>query len=337
METSATIAALAKALNEFQAEVDAVGKDGRNTHRNSRYATWANIRETVFPVLTKHGLALTQHPEGADTLTSLLLHVSGEWLRSTLTMCVGEEKRERAAETYIKTPQTHAISITYYKRNAASAILGLAFDDDDDGEQPSPKTTEKPAATVKRPTTPPRTDQGADRADSWHKAFDALWKTATAGGYDHGKVTAWTKKEYTCTTPRDMLESQLIEAAARLEHPQKFSHEQLKWLQTPIPANLKPSTAKDMRNGHAPAPEVESPRGQLFVEIGKCGEAIAQATLDTPEGQELPPHIQQLKCMLPAAEKLYESNAATEENWEDRTQQLAKVRQGDTIQTGKSK
>lgn len=132
MEQSEKIELLATALVTFQAEVKNVTKEGENPFFHSKYATLKNILNTVRPTLTKNGLALSQFPTGEDGLTSLLMHESGQWLRSTVTMTPKD-----------KTPQGQGSAITYMRRYAISSILGIATEDEDDGNQATKGKKEK--------------------------------------------------------------------------------------------------------------------------------------------------------------------------------------------------
>ena len=62
MQKSESIAALAAALAKAQGEMENAGKNSVNPHFKSKYADLAEILNTVRPVLSKHGLAVTQFP-----------------------------------------------------------------------------------------------------------------------------------------------------------------------------------------------------------------------------------------------------------------------------------
>lgn len=124
---SESIAALAKALSLFQGEMPSVELDGnvKVATKNSgsysfKYATLAKIVETAKPILTKHGLAYSQLVEMDGSVTTVLMHESGEWIASTLHI-KGEQ-----------TAQGIGSAITYAKRYSLSSILGVVADDDDD-------------------------------------------------------------------------------------------------------------------------------------------------------------------------------------------------------------
>lgn len=138
MEKSQTIKELATALASFQSEVNAVKKDGNNPFFKSKYATLENIIETVREPLKKHELSFSQFPSGVNGLTTILMHNSGEYLQSTITMTPKDN-----------TPQGQGSAITYMRRYALSSILGIATEEDDDGNAASkPKAVEAPKAAI---------------------------------------------------------------------------------------------------------------------------------------------------------------------------------------------
>src|SRR5947199_89664 len=87
---------------------------------------------TIKPVMAKHGLSFSQMPEG-DGLTTIIMHVSGEWMQATANL-----------ELKGHTPQDQGSAITYMRRYALSAALGLATEDDDDGNAATQAVKAKP-------------------------------------------------------------------------------------------------------------------------------------------------------------------------------------------------
>jgi hypothetical protein len=131
IEHSPTIAELCKALHGAQGEMTGVVKDAKNPHFKNRYATLESVLDTTRPALQANGLSISQAPgqliEGAVEITTMLMHSSGEWMRSTLHMPV--VKRD---------PQGVGSAITYGLRYALMAVLGVPPTDDDDGERAMP-------------------------------------------------------------------------------------------------------------------------------------------------------------------------------------------------------
>jgi hypothetical protein len=128
--------ALAKALSAAQGEMKPAAKDSENPHFRSKYADLASLWEACRAALAAHGLAVLQ-PMTADgarlTVSTILVHESGEWVASELTL----PAREVAV-------QALGSVATYGRRMGLAAMVGIAPGDaDDDGEEAHGR---KPAA-----------------------------------------------------------------------------------------------------------------------------------------------------------------------------------------------
>jgi hypothetical protein len=126
MEKSQTISELAKALIAFQSEIGPISFDADNPFYKSKYATLAQLVKEAAPIVSKHGLAVSQLCEGDGGVTTILIHSSGEYLSSTLTLRAVKDD-----------PQGHGSAITYTRRYAYASILGLVSEEDDDGNSAS--------------------------------------------------------------------------------------------------------------------------------------------------------------------------------------------------------
>ena len=120
-EKSQSIAEIAKALVEFHKEVPAIKKSEENPFFKSSYASLSGIIETVEPHLTKNGLSFVQFPIAENELITILMHTSGEWMQGSYKMTPSKND-----------PQGTGSAITYQKRYALAAVLGLKLEDDDD-------------------------------------------------------------------------------------------------------------------------------------------------------------------------------------------------------------
>ena len=144
MIKSESIKELATALASFQKEIGNVAKDATNPFFKSKYASLENVISTVKPVLAKHGLSFSQFPD-EDGLTTTLMHSSGEYLQASAKLLLKDQ-----------TPQGHGSAITYLRRYALSAILGIATEDDDDGNAAAPpRPATKPVARTTVPISKP--------------------------------------------------------------------------------------------------------------------------------------------------------------------------------------
>lgn len=148
IEHSPSIAALCTALHGAQGRLTGVTKDAKNPHFKNRYASLEAVMDTARPALQEHGLSVSQAPgaliDGAVEITTMLMHTSGEWMRSTLHMPV--TKRD---------PQGVGSAITYGLRYALMAVLGVPPTDDDDGERAMDRSdVSPPRAAPSRSTGP---------------------------------------------------------------------------------------------------------------------------------------------------------------------------------------
>ena len=124
METKKTIY---HALSDFQQKVGKIAKDGKNPAFRSKYATLPGILDAIQEPLRDCGLAFTQVPSGLGKLTTTVRHLpTGEEISGTIEMVAPDSK-----------PQTYGSLITYQRRYALVAMLGLNVDEDDDGNAAS--------------------------------------------------------------------------------------------------------------------------------------------------------------------------------------------------------
>jgi hypothetical protein len=145
MQKSEQINELAKALASAQSQIRPVTKDAKNPHLHNRYATLDAIIAEIKEPLSSNGLAYSQlldDANGAPALTTMLMHESGQWVASTVV--VGDMKGNRG----VNEMQVFGASVTYMKRYALAALLGISSDEDDDGNASGAslrQTARKPA------------------------------------------------------------------------------------------------------------------------------------------------------------------------------------------------
>src|SRR5574344_2259335 len=144
-EHSSSIDQLAGALAAAQAEMTFAKKDSTNPFLKSKYSDLASVWDAVRVPLTKNNLCVTQLPTG-ETLTTVLAHKSGQYIASTMPVKTGRNDARNDAQAY-------GSALTYARRYALSAIVGIAQDDDDgegagkNNSDPQPNKT-KPSAPV---------------------------------------------------------------------------------------------------------------------------------------------------------------------------------------------
>ena len=134
------MSALAKALAEAQAEFPVIerGKEVRVQTKNGgsytfSYAPLEVINAAVRPILGKHGLSVSQllgNIDGKPALRTLLLHADGEQLEDSCPLPVNGDM----------SAQEFGSLVTYFRRYALVAVLGIATEEDDDGNHASGNT-----------------------------------------------------------------------------------------------------------------------------------------------------------------------------------------------------
>lgn len=139
MYQSEQINELVTALSKAQGEITPALKDSANPFFKSKYADLSSVWNACRDPLSRHGLAIVQtmdSREGQLYLTTTLAHSSGQWIKSFMPIIL--EKN---------TPQALGSAITYMRRYALSAIVGMTSEDDDDGNEAT-RPSSRPSAYV---------------------------------------------------------------------------------------------------------------------------------------------------------------------------------------------
>ena len=141
--SSENIEKLAIALSKCQGEMEPASKDSENPFFKAKYADLASIWDTCRLPLSKNGLAVTQitnkSQNGMMSLTTILLHSSGQWIKGVLEM-----------KPMKQDPQGYGSCLTYMRRYALSAMVGIA-PEDDDAEKSMKRNNEKTNNTSSKP------------------------------------------------------------------------------------------------------------------------------------------------------------------------------------------
>lgn len=151
MKMSEQLNELSMALVKAQAEFEPLSKSASGY--GYKYVPFDAIISATRPILAKHGLAFVQLPTRAQAsgvvgLTTRLIHASGQWLEDTAEYPVPDVGRSNDAQAY-------GAAITYARRYALSALLGLATDEDTDGTTKRSKPAPKPAGLPSAAFAPP--------------------------------------------------------------------------------------------------------------------------------------------------------------------------------------
>ena len=168
MDKSESIAKLAAALCEAQKTELFALTSKKNPFFKSKYADLSSVWDAIRLPLTSNGLAITQtfandNMDGV-TIETALMHISGEYISGSLHI-----KPEK------NTPQGTGSAITYGRRYALMAIIGIS-PEDDDGERAMArklnKQNETPKTTTNKPDVPDDVigDKKDDLKDmeTWH-------------------------------------------------------------------------------------------------------------------------------------------------------------------------
>lgn len=126
MNKSESIKELASALSLAQGQMEAAKKDKENPFFRSHYSDLASVWEACREPLSKHGLSvsqLTDVEEGKLVIESVLMHKSGEWISGRLAMPIAKND-----------PQSMGSLISYGRRYALGAIVGVVSEEDNDAE-----------------------------------------------------------------------------------------------------------------------------------------------------------------------------------------------------------
>src|SRR5262245_27688623 len=96
-----------------------------NGTREYKYADLAEVLKGVLPVLSKHKLAVLQPTfvqAGHIFVRTRLVHASGQWIECEYPVCAIHVDHQRMGS-----------ALTYAKRYALCALLGVAAEEDNDG------------------------------------------------------------------------------------------------------------------------------------------------------------------------------------------------------------
>lgn len=134
----ASIGKLALALSSAQGQMKGAIKDAENPFFKSSYANLASVWEACRKALSDNELSVAQIVDANESgmfLRTMLMHSSGECLSGVMPINFSEKTNAQQIGSII----------TYYRRYALSAIVGVA-PEDDDGNNASQVTLESPAA-----------------------------------------------------------------------------------------------------------------------------------------------------------------------------------------------
>lgn len=158
---SQEISKLAKALIVVQKELSPAMKDAKNPFINSHYASLNSVMQACREALLQNGIWLTQLPVPAPVelgtgyigLVTKLTHAeSGQWQSSFIVAPLPKND-----------PQGMGSALTYCRRYALTAMLGIVTEDDD-GE--GARVDNRPASKPRKSESQKPRNQGLNNSES---------------------------------------------------------------------------------------------------------------------------------------------------------------------------
>jgi len=117
--------ALYSALVKCQTQIKVALKDSKNPHFKSNYADLTSVMLACKDALAANDLAVLQlsriHESGTPVLVTRIIHVSGEHIEGEFPLVCKDPND----------PQKLGSAVTYARRYALAAALGITADDDD--------------------------------------------------------------------------------------------------------------------------------------------------------------------------------------------------------------
>ena len=165
MIQSENITELLVALEAVQSELPTMPKN--TPAYGYKYADLDTITQTIKPILHKHGLAYIQSIGGISqeqmTLTTRVFNTKGQYIEDTAALPVITSTKNNAA-------QTLGMSITYMRRYALCAMLGITSDEDVDANV---ETKPQPQKQPPKPTAPPKKEANPADVEKIKTLLDA--------------------------------------------------------------------------------------------------------------------------------------------------------------------
>lgn len=144
---------LSEALVVAQSQMRHAKMDRVNPHYKNRYATLASVIDACKPALNAVGIAVVQEVESNSDAGTVgvrtVLHFRGEMLDCGLLTLKAVQNN----------PQQIGSALTYARRYALAAAIGIASDEDDDGEAAQGRQVQGGDAPQPRPSSHARTSE----------------------------------------------------------------------------------------------------------------------------------------------------------------------------------
>ena len=221
MSMSESITELAKALAMAQSEIKGAAKDSTNPHFKTKYADLASVWDACREPLTKNGLSVAQSTrmEGnAVVVITMLLHSSGEYIRGEISLPPTKPD-----------PQGHGSAITYARRYALAAMVGIAPEDDDGVGASAPANPDTNSKRDGASSATPQAAAGKGSPEAWTAAYVAgltpLESMAALNVYTAKHSDALVRLDKVSPDLRDRIELAIAEARHRIENANPFGEQ----------------------------------------------------------------------------------------------------------------
>lgn len=206
MKEENQIGKIAAALCKAQAVMSGAKKGKVNPYFNSKYADLASVFEAIRDPFFDNGLSVTQTmdvtEDGRMTLSTVLMHTSGEYLKSSMIL------------PNIVKPQEMGSAITYYRRYSLMCIAGLPSEDDDGNS--ANKAVQNRQAQIKNTQADLISEEQWQSLDNFVNGYDDLRDTL------HSLCKVTTLRNITVT----QLEACRKRAQAYLKEKKESKHEE---------------------------------------------------------------------------------------------------------------
>lgn len=216
MLQSDNITELLSALAEVQSELPTMPKSSQAY--GYKYTDLDTITQTIKPILSKHGIGYIQSvgglTENALTLTTRIFNKKGEYIEDTAALPTITSTKNNAA-------QTLGMSITYMRRYALCAMLGITSDEDVDANingivqtQGSKQTPPKQETSSKQPAKFAFEPKGGETTPAEKKEIGGLLASKYTNGApvfskDEAKKYSAMRKDYTAREVIDAIKKEL--------------------------------------------------------------------------------------------------------------------------------
>jgi len=99
------------------------GRKGQTGNQRYEYANISDVLVALHDALKGAGLSVVQSVD-VQTMYTRVVHESGQWMQTTMPIHIGESGRMKGAKLW-------GSALTYHRRYALLALMGMAAEDDD--------------------------------------------------------------------------------------------------------------------------------------------------------------------------------------------------------------